>query len=219
QGGPGSGDGAVHRAVAAGRGAQHRLERAHRTPPRTRCARSGHRPGAARSQGACGGLRWRAGREKAARRRFPRAGPHPFGPGMSSTEPRVLIVDDQALVRTGFRMILTARGIAVAGEAGDGDEAIAVFRRLRPDVVLMDIRMPRTDGLEAAGRILELDPRCRVIMLTTFDLDRYVYAALAIGASGFLLKDVTPEHLAAAVRLVATGDALLAPSITRRLVE
>ncbi|HLU27919.1 MAG TPA: response regulator transcription factor [Glycomyces sp.] len=138
---------------------------------------------------------------------------------MSSTEPRVLIVDDQALVRTGFRMILTARGIAVAGEAGDGDEAIAVFRRLRPDVVLMDIRMPRTDGLEAAGRILELDPRCRVIMLTTFDLDRYVYAALAIGASGFLLKDVTPEHLAAAVRLVATGDALLAPSITRRLVE
>jgi DNA-binding NarL/FixJ family response regulator len=132
---------------------------------------------------------------------------------------RVLVVDDQELVRTGFRMILTARGIDVAGEAGDGDEAVAVFRRLRPEVVLMDIRMPGTDGLEAARRILELDPRCRVIMLTTFDLDRYVYAALAAGASGFLLKDVTPEHLAAAVRLVGTGDALLAPSITRRLVE
>jgi DNA-binding NarL/FixJ family response regulator len=135
------------------------------------------------------------------------------------SEPRVVIADDQALVRIGFRMILTARGIEVVGEAGDGVEAIEAVRRLRPDVVLMDIRMPTMDGLEATRRILAESPDCRVLMLTTFDLDRYVYAALAAGASGFLLKDVTPEHLAAAVRLVNTGDALLAPSITRRLVE
>jgi DNA-binding NarL/FixJ family response regulator len=133
--------------------------------------------------------------------------------------PRVLIADDQDLVRAGFRMILTARGITVAGEAADGAEALAQARRLRPDVVLMDIRMPNVDGLQATRRILQHVPECRVIMLTTFDLDRYVYDALAIGASGFLLKDVTPAHLAAAVRLVGTGDALLAPSITRRLVE
>ncbi|MFE5208124.1 response regulator [Streptomyces sp. NPDC056600] len=133
--------------------------------------------------------------------------------------PRVVIADDQELVRTGFRLILTARGIDVVGEAGDGAEAVAAVRRLRPDVVLMDIRMPTMNGLEAARRILRQSPDCRVIMLTTFDLDHYVYAALAAGASGFLLKDVTPAHLAAAVRLVDTGDALLAPSITRRLVE
>lgn len=138
---------------------------------------------------------------------------------MTKPEPCVLIADDQALVRTGFRMILTARGIDVVGEAADGAEAVDAARRLRPDVILMDIRMPNLDGLEATRRILAHDPECRVIMLTTFDLDRYVYAALAAGASGFLLKDVTPEHLAAAVRLVNTGDALLAPSITRRLVE
>jgi DNA-binding NarL/FixJ family response regulator len=136
-----------------------------------------------------------------------------------SASPRVLIADDQALIRAGFAMILTARGISVVGEAADGAEAVARTRALRPDVVLMDIRMPNLDGLEATRRILERDPDCRVIMLTTFDLDRYVYAALSLGASGFLLKDVTPDHLAAAVRLVATGDALLAPSITRRLVE
>ncbi len=133
--------------------------------------------------------------------------------------PRVVIADDQALVRIGFRMILTARGIDVVGEAADGAEAVSAVRRLRPDVVLMDIRMPNMDGLEATRRVLEQAPECRVLMLTTFDLDHYVYAALAAGASGFLLKDVTPEHLAAAVRLVNTGDALLAPSITRRLVE
>ncbi|MFE5623509.1 response regulator [Streptomyces virginiae] len=133
--------------------------------------------------------------------------------------PRVVIADDQELVRTGFRMILTARGIDVVGEADNGAEAVAAARRLRPDVVLMDIRMPVMDGLQAARRILAQLPDCRVIMLTTFDLDQYVYAALAAGASGFLLKDVTPAHLAAAVRLVDTGDALLAPSITRRLVE
>jgi len=133
--------------------------------------------------------------------------------------PRVVIADDQALVRTGFRMILTARGIDVVGEAADGAEAVAAVRKHRPDVVLMDIRMPVMDGLEATRRIVAQAPGCRVLILTTFNLDRYVYAALSAGASGFLLKDVTPEHLAAAVRLVDTGDALLSPSITRRLVE
>jgi DNA-binding NarL/FixJ family response regulator len=136
-----------------------------------------------------------------------------------TSSPRVLIVDDQELIRTGFRLILTARGIDVAGEAADGAAAVEAERRLRPDVVLMDIRMPGMDGLEATRRILARNPDCRVLMLTTFDLDRYVYAALAIGASGFLLKDVTADHLANAVRLVGTGDALLAPSITRRLVQ
>jgi DNA-binding NarL/FixJ family response regulator len=137
----------------------------------------------------------------------------------TDSAPRVVIADDQELVRTGFRLILTARGINVVGEAADGAEAVKAVRRLRPDVVLMDIRMPIMDGLDAARRVLAQAPDCRVIMLTTFDLDSYVYAALAAGASGFLLKDVTPAHLAAAVRLVDTGDALLAPSITRRLVE
>jgi len=135
------------------------------------------------------------------------------------TGPRVLVVDDQELVRTGFRLILTTRGVQVVGEAANGTAAVAAVRRLRPDVVLMDIRMPDMDGLEATRQIVAFDPTCRVIVLTTFNLDRYVYTALANGASGFLLKDVTPEHLAAAVRLVNTGDALLAPSITRRLVE
>jgi DNA-binding NarL/FixJ family response regulator len=139
--------------------------------------------------------------------------------GAPERAPRVLIADDQTLIRTGFRLILTARGIDVVGEAADGAEAVAAVRQLRPDVVLMDIRMPVMDGLEATRRILERTPDCRILMLTTFDLDRYVYEALAIGAGGFLLKDVTPEHLAAAVRLVGTGDALLAPQITRRLVE
>ena len=135
--------------------------------------------------------------------------------------PRVVVADDQALVRTGFRMILTADGIDVVGEATTGAEAVDAVRRTRPDVVLMDIRMPELDGLEATRRILAANPTDgpRVLMLTTFDLDQYVYAALAAGASGFLLKDVTPEQLTAAVRLVRSGDALLAPSITRRLVE
>ncbi|WP_129839650.1 response regulator transcription factor [Streptomyces sp. RFCAC02] len=137
------------------------------------------------------------------------------------TEPlRVLLADDQTLVRTGFRLILRADGIDVVAEATDGTEAVEAVRRTRPDVVLMDIRMPGMDGLEATRRILTDAPdRPRVIMLTTFDLDRYVYAALSAGASGFLLKDVTPEHLTAAVRTVRDGDALLAPAITRRLVQ
>jgi DNA-binding NarL/FixJ family response regulator len=137
------------------------------------------------------------------------------------TEPlRVVVADDQALVRTGFRMILTADGIDVVGEATNGAEAVEAVRRTLPDVVLMDIRMPEMDGLEATRRILTGAPgEPRVIMLTTFDLDHYVYAALSAGASGFLLKDVTPEHLVAAVRMVRSGDALLAPAITRRLVE
>ena len=133
---------------------------------------------------------------------------------------RVLVADDQALVRAGFRMILTADGIDVVAEAVNGAEAVDAVRRTRPDVVLMDIRMPELDGLQATRRILTGAPEDpRVIILTTFDLDHYVYAALTAGASGFLLKDVTPEHLVAAVRLVRAGDALLAPSITRRLVE
>jgi RNA polymerase sigma factor (sigma-70 family) len=138
---------------------------------------------------------------------------------------RVVIADDQELVRTGFTMILAASGIEVVGQAGTGLEAMAATRRLRPDVVLMDIRMPELDGLEATRRILADAPTTvdgqptRVLMLTTFDLDQYVYAALTAGASGFLLKDVSPDHLVHAVRLVRDGDALLAPSITRRLVE
>ncbi|WP_043668595.1 response regulator [Streptomyces xylophagus] len=135
--------------------------------------------------------------------------------------PRVVVADDQALVRTGFRLILDADGIEVVAEATDGAEAVDAVRRTRPDVVLMDIRMPDMDGLEATRRILAgtSEDAPRVVMLTTFDLDHYVYAALAAGASGFLLKDVTPEHLVAAVRTVRAGDALLAPAITRRLVE
>ncbi|MFC4589670.1 response regulator [Sphaerisporangium corydalis] len=134
--------------------------------------------------------------------------------------PRVVIADDQALVRTGFRMILAADGIEVTAEAADGAEAVAAVRRTRPDVVLMDIRMPGMDGLEATRRILTGGAdEPRVLILTTYDLDHYVYAALTGGASGFLLKDVSPEHLVASVRLVRSGDALLAPVITRRLIE
>jgi DNA-binding NarL/FixJ family response regulator len=137
------------------------------------------------------------------------------------TEPlRVVIADDQDLLRAGFAMILSADGIEVVAAAADGAQAVDAVRRTRPDVVLMDIRMPELDGLEATRQIMAgpASPP-RIIILTTFDLDRYVYAALSAGASGFLLKDVTPEQLVAAVRLVRAGDALLAPSITRRLIE
>jgi len=135
--------------------------------------------------------------------------------------PRVVIADDQTLVRGGFRMILGAAGIPVVAEAADGAQAVAAVLKHRPDVVLMDIRMPEMDGLEATRRILasQAGSVCRIIILTTFDLDQYVYAALTMGASGFLLKDVSPEQLVAAVRLVRAGDALLAPSITRRLIK
>ncbi|HUC22849.1 MAG TPA: response regulator transcription factor [Streptosporangiaceae bacterium] len=135
--------------------------------------------------------------------------------------PKVVIADDQALVRGGFRMILGAAGIPVVAEAADGAEAVAAVLKYRPDVALIDIRMPEMDGIEATRRILAAPSAsgCRVLILTTFDLDQYVYAALTAGASGFLLKDVSPEQLVAAVRMVRAGDALLAPSITRRLVE
>jgi DNA-binding NarL/FixJ family response regulator len=133
---------------------------------------------------------------------------------------RVVVADDQALVRGGFRLILqTQPDIEVVGEAADGREAVASARALRPDVILMDIRMPGMDGLEATRRLMTTQNPPRVLMLTTFDLDEYVYDALRVGASGFLLKDVRPEQLADAVRAVATGDTLLAPAITRRLVE
>jgi len=147
-------------------------------------------------------------------------------PGQDPDPPRVVIADDQTLVRRGFRLILNSADIPVLAEAANGKEAVAAVRQHRPDVVLMDIRMPEMDGLEATRRILAAKPASpgpggdvRIIILTTFDLDQYVYAALSAGASGFLLKDVSPEHLVAAVQLVRTGDALLAPSITRRLVE
>jgi DNA-binding NarL/FixJ family response regulator len=132
---------------------------------------------------------------------------------------RVVIADDQDLVRGGFRMILEANAIVVVGEAADGDQAVAAARRTRPDLVLLDIRMPGLDGLEAARRILALESPPKVVMLTTFDLDEYVYAALSAGASGFLLKNVSPETLVSSLRMIAAGDALLAPSVTRRLVE
>jgi DNA-binding NarL/FixJ family response regulator len=141
----------------------------------------------------------------------------PTGPPL-----RVLIVDDQALVRAGFRMILEAQpDIVVVAEAADGEAAVRLAGRFRPDVILMDVRMPGLDGLEATRRLLDGAPGAapRIVILTTFDLDEYVYAAMQAGACGFLLKDVTPEQLVAAVRTVSVGDALLAPSITRRLVE
>ena len=134
---------------------------------------------------------------------------------------RVLIADDQALVRAGFRMILDAEDdLEVVGEASDGLAAVDAARRLGPDVVLMDIRMPELDGIEATRRVLAGDVGGpKVLMLTTFDLNEYVYDALRAGASGFLLKDVPPEQLADGIRVVAGGDALLAPSITRRLIQ
>jgi DNA-binding NarL/FixJ family response regulator len=132
----------------------------------------------------------------------------------------VLIADDQALMRAGFRMILEAEpDLEVVGEATNGHEAVTEAGRLRPDVVLMDVRMPEMDGIEATRRLLDGNDDTKVVMLTTFDMDEYVYEALRAGASGFLVKDVPPEQLVAGIRAVASGDALLAPTITRRLIQ
>jgi DNA-binding NarL/FixJ family response regulator len=138
------------------------------------------------------------------------------------TPVRVVVADDQELVRSGFSMIIDAQpDLIVVGEAADGDEAVAVARRERADVVLMDVRMPRVDGIEATRRLAgpDVSDPVKVVILTTFDLDEYVFAALRAGASGFLLKDVRRDDLVHAVRVVAAGEALLAPSVTRRLIE
>nr|WP_246099922.1 response regulator transcription factor [Tessaracoccus rhinocerotis] len=132
----------------------------------------------------------------------------------------VLIVDDQELVRIGFRLIVERAGFSVVGEAGDGLVAVEAARELRPEVILMDIRMPRLDGVEATRRVMQLAPPVpKVLVLTTFDLDEYVYEAIRAGAAGFLLKDVPPEDLVHAIRVVARGEAMLAPSLITRLLE
>ncbi|OXM51033.1 response regulator [Amycolatopsis alba] len=132
---------------------------------------------------------------------------------------KVVVVDDQELMRVGFRMVLGAQAdIDVVGEAGDGAQAIKLAEELRPDVVLMDVRMPVLDGVEATKRIVEAGT-ARVLVMTTFDLDEYVYSALQGGASGFLLKDTQPDHLVSALRAVASGDAVVSPSVTRRLLD
>jgi len=133
---------------------------------------------------------------------------------------RVVIADDQTLVRVGFKMILDARDdVEVVGEAADGAEAVALVRELAPDVVLMDVRMPAVDGIEATRQIVGSGSPARIIILTTYDIDEYVFAALRAGASGFMLKDVRPAELVEGVRVVARGDALLAASVTRRLLD
>jgi DNA-binding NarL/FixJ family response regulator len=134
---------------------------------------------------------------------------------------RVVIADDQEMVRAGFRLLLESEpDIDVAGEAGDGEEALRIARRVRPDVILMDVRMPVLDGIAATRELLaDTGVECHVLVLTTFDLDEYVFGALRAGASGFLLKDAPPEQLIGAIRIVAAGDALLAPAVTRRVVE
>ncbi len=145
----------------------------------------------------------------------------PDASGQQASTIGVLIVDDQALVRAGFRMILEFEpDLRVVGEAADGEEAVAQVAALRPDVVLMDVRMPGMDGIAATRRLLAEGPRqTRVVMLTTFDMDGYVYEALRAGASGFLLKDVQPELLVAGIRAVHAGESLLAPTVTRRMIE
>ncbi|MBF5082914.1 response regulator transcription factor [Quadrisphaera sp. INWT6] len=133
---------------------------------------------------------------------------------------RVLLVDDQQLLRAGFRMVIDSQpDLQVVGEAGDGEQAVSMATAVQPDVVLMDVRMPRVDGIEATARITASLPASKVVVLTTFDLDEYALAAIRAGASGFLLKDAPPEELLAAVRTVHAGDAVIAPSTTRRLLE
>jgi len=137
-----------------------------------------------------------------------------------SAKIRVLLCDDQALVRSGFRMILEARpDLEVVGEAEDGVQAITLGRRLTPDVILMDVRMPNLDGVQATRSLVAAGSRARIVILTTYDLDEYVHEAIRAGASGFLLKDVRPAQLVEAIRVVAAGDALRAPSVTRRLLQ
>ena len=210
-------------------------ERARRGAPRAGRARARDRRRRPRTARGSRGLRGaRADRDARTRpavrrrtrgraapgRRVPRAGAPALGAGVSDAPIRVLIADDQALMRTGFRMILDAQDdIEVVGEAIDGADAIRRFEALSPDVVVMDVRMPTMDGIEATRRLSALERPARVLILTTFDLDDYVYEALRAGASGFLLKDRPPEELVAAVRVIAAGEALLAPSVTRRLIE
>src|SRR5262249_35467505 len=205
---PRRGDRQLRRLPDRGRGErqwERRRQRRRRGPWPRRHARAGV------------GLRGRAGRRPTAGWRLPPSR-EAAGDGVSLS---VLIVDDQALVRAGFRMILDAEeDIEVAGEAADGVDAVAQAQRLQPDVILMDVRMPQMDGIEATRRLLASDGLVsKVVMLTTFDMDEYVYDALCAGASGFLLKDVPPEQLVAGIRSVARGDALLAPSVTRRVIE
>ena len=157
-----------------------------------------------------------------------RAGPRPGGgftvrarlPGWRAAMISVLIADDQDLIRKGLRMLLEAEpDLRVAGEAGDGSQALAQARRLDPDVILMDVRMPGIDGIQATAQLAQGGSRAKILMLTTFNLDEYVYHAMKAGASGFLLKDATREQLTGAIRAVCAGETLLAPAITRRLIE
>lgn len=141
-------------------------------------------------------------------------------PGSSRAVTSVLLVDDQPLLRMGFRMVLDSQpDITVIGEAADGAQAVELTRRLRPDIVLMDVRMPTMNGIEATAAIVTAGGESRVLILTTFDLDEYAFAGLRAGASGFLLKDVPPADLLSAIRAVATGDAVISPSVTRRLLD